>query len=128
MTIRKIAIAIPAAAALAFAFSAPVPAQDHIGHSAMTSEAGAENPAVAGYKQAMDKMHAAMSSMNYSGDPDTDFARGMIPHHQAAIDMARTVLEHGKDPEIRKLAEEIIAAQQSEIKQLEDWLKVHAKM
>ena len=75
----------------------------------------------------MDTMHGAMSSMEYSGDADIDFARGMIPHHQAAIDMARIVLEHGKDAEIRKLAEEIIEAQEREIKQLETWLAAHAK-
>jgi uncharacterized protein (DUF305 family) len=49
----------------------------------------------------------------------------MIPHHQAAIDMAKVQLEHGKDPEIRKLSEEIIKAQESEIKQLEAWLAAH---
>lgn len=128
MTIRKLAIVIPASVALAVAFAAPVPAQDHSGHGATMEQAGADSPAVAAYEQAMDKMHAAMSGMKYSGDADIDFARGMIPHHQAAIDMARTVLEHGKDPEIRKLAEEIITAQESEIKELETWLTAHGKM
>ena len=66
-----------------------------------------------------------MSSMEYSGDRDIDFARGMIPHHQAAIDMARIVLKHGKDAEIRKLAEEIIEAQEREIAQFETWLAAH---
>jgi uncharacterized protein (DUF305 family) len=76
--------------------------------------------------EAMDRMHEAMGEMDYTGDADIDFAVGMIPHHQAAIDMARIVLEHGDDPEIAALAEEIIAAQEAEIAQLEAWLAEHA--
>lgn len=126
MTMAKLFVTLPAAAFLAFA-AAPAGAQDHGTHGVAT-EQPAGNAAVEAYKTAMDKMHAAMSGMEYSGDADIDFARGMIPHHQAAIDMAKTVLEHGKDPEIRKLAEEVIAAQEREIKQLESWLEKHAKM
>lgn len=128
MTNRRFVIATPAIAALGFAFAGLAAAQDHSGHGGTTMGAADDNAAVTAYKQSMDKMHAAMSGMDYSGDADIDFARGMIPHHQAAIDMARTVLEHGKDSEIRKLAEEVIAAQESEIKQLEAWLEKHAKM
>jgi uncharacterized protein (DUF305 family) len=82
---------------------------------------GEAPPATEGYMAANDRMHAAMD-IEYSGDPDIDFARGMIPHHQGAIDMARVVLEHGQDAEIRALAEEIIAAQETEIAFLEEWL------
>jgi uncharacterized protein (DUF305 family) len=123
----RIVSALSVAALIALALSGPAIAQtDHSGHS--TSEAAAPaTDATAAYKAANDKMHGAMSSMEFSGDADIDFARGMIPHHQAAIDMARIVLEHGKDAEIRKLAEEIIEAQEREIKQLETWLAEHAK-
>jgi uncharacterized protein (DUF305 family) len=67
-------------------------------------------------------MHQDMA-IAFSGDPDVDFARAMIPHHQGAIDMARVVLEHGHDPEIRALAEAIIAAQENEIAVLRGWLE-----
>jgi uncharacterized protein (DUF305 family) len=57
-----------------------------------------------------------------SGRPDLDFAKGMIPHHQGAIDMAKVELEFGKDPEIKKMAEAVVAAQTSEIDLMTKWL------
>jgi uncharacterized protein (DUF305 family) len=68
------------------------------------------------------KMHGAMN-IAYTGNADVDFVKGMIPHHAGAVDMAKTVLAFGKDPEVRKLAEEIVKAQESEIALMQGWLK-----
>jgi len=65
----------------------------------------------AGMKKMMNDMHAP----GYSGNPDVDFLAMMIPHHEGAVEMARLVLIHGKDPLTRRLAEEIIASQSAEI-------------
>lgn len=119
-----------AAALIVAPLSLPAFAQSdeggHSGHGATEATSGETSPATAEYKEAMDRMHAAMAEMENTGNPDVDFARGMIPHHQAAIDMAETVLEYGEDEEIRALAEEIIAAQEAEIEQLETWLAENA--
>ena len=61
--------------------------------------------------------------ITFSGNPDFDFVRGMIPHHQGAIDMAKVQLAHGKNPEIRAMAQKIIDDQQREIAEMQAWLK-----
>jgi hypothetical protein len=71
----------------------------------------------------MDKMHMAMGAIEQSGNSDVDFVRLMLPHHQAAIDMAKTQLLYGKDPQMRRLAQEIITDQQLEIELMQRWLK-----
>jgi uncharacterized protein (DUF305 family) len=71
----------------------------------------------------MDKMHMAMGAVVRSGNSDVDFVRLMLPHHQAAIDMAKTQLLYGKDPQMRRLAQEIITDQQLEIELMQRWLK-----
>lgn len=84
----------------------------------------ARSPATMAYWQAMMRMHQGMS-MALTGDPDGDFARLMIPHHQSAIDMAKVALQYGKDPEIRQLAQSVVDAQSKEIATLQDWLAKH---
>jgi uncharacterized protein (DUF305 family) len=74
------------------------------------------------YETYLDEMHQSMERMMRdmhapaaSGDPDVDFLAMMVPHHRGAVDMARLVLIHGRDPLVRALAEEIIAGQTTEI-------------
>ncbi|MEP6941715.1 MAG: DUF305 domain-containing protein [Betaproteobacteria bacterium] len=76
-------------------------------------------------KQSMSGMMKSMQGMPMSGDTDRDFASMMKMHHQGAIDMAQAELANGKDPQLRKMAQDIIAAQRKEIKEFEDWLKAH---
>ena len=72
------------------------------------------------------KMHSAMD-IAFTGNADVDFVKGMIPHHEGAVEMAKTVLAFGKDPAVRKLAEEIVKAQESEISLMRAWLKSNEK-
>lgn len=74
------------------------------------------------YAPAMKSMHENMT-LTPTGDADVDFIRGMIPHHQGAIDMAKVVLSHGQDPAVKGLAEAIIRAQEDEISFMREWLK-----
>jgi uncharacterized protein (DUF305 family) len=72
---------------------------------------------------AMTVMHKGMHSAPYTGEADHDFVTMMIPHHQGAIDMAKSLLLYGEDPQMRRLAQEIITDQQSEIQLMQLWLK-----
>ncbi|BCG84082.1 hypothetical protein MesoLj113c_01920 [Mesorhizobium sp. 113-3-9] len=123
---KKLVLLLMAAGMLLAVFLESVPAQsEEMKHDMAGMSTDATSPSTEGYKAAMDKMHADMMASKYTGNADVDFVRGMIPHHQGAIDMAKVELANGKDPEIRKLAEGVIAAQEAEIKQMQDWLAAH---
>ena len=116
-------------AALSLAFTLPALAQeaDHSAHQGMTMDAPADgSPSTQAFIDANAKMHAAMA-IDFTGNADVDFVRGMIAHHQGAIDMAKVELEHGKDADIRKLAEDIITAQEGEIAMMKEWLAKNTK-
>lgn len=71
---------------------------------------------------AMEKMRSQMDSMKMSGNVDEDFAMMMRTHHQGAIDMAKTELASGKDPELKKMAQKMIDDQTKEISKLDKWM------
>ena len=73
-------------------------------------------------QQAQATMSEAMSVVPLTGDPDRDFLAQMIPHHEGAIDMSKILLQSGLRPEVRRLAQEIIAHQQGEIAIMRRWL------
>jgi uncharacterized protein (DUF305 family) len=122
---KKIVLLLMAAGMLLAVFLESVPAQsEEMKHDMSKMAMGVQSPATVAYEAAMKKMHKDMA-IKYTGNADVDFVRGMTPHHQGAIDMAKVVIAHGKDPEIRKLAEGVVTAQEAEIKQMQDWLAKH---
>lgn len=101
----------------------------HAGHDmsadAMAADGAPMTPMLKDYTESMAKMHEEMMiGMDYN-DPDAAFAQGMLGHHIGAVDMAEIELKYGTDDEMRKLAQQIIDAQQSEIKQMKAWLADH---
>jgi hypothetical protein len=97
------------------------PAADPHAHGGPAARGAAASPSTAAFMEANEKMHREMA-IRYTGNADRDFAAAMIPHHQGAIDMARIQLQHGTDPEMRRLAEAVIREQEREIAELRAFL------
>jgi uncharacterized protein (DUF305 family) len=73
-----------------------------------------------------DQMQTMMMSQNLGAtdaDFDLRFINAMIPHHEGAVTMGQDALSKSKRPEIKKLAQEIVKAQEVEIKQMQKWRK-----
>lgn len=98
--------------------AAPAPHAEHA-HPHAAGRDAAFTPDFKRYVRDMDagmaRMMEDMHRPGYTGNPDVDFLAMMIPHHEGAVEMARLVLVHGKDPLTRQLADEIIASQTAEI-------------
>lgn len=118
ITRRQIVFLPPALSAIA----AEAATAANAGGDAHGHHQGALPPTASDFQGEMDASMAAMMSAmhapSYSGDADIDFLAMMVPHHQGAVDMARLVLQHGRDPVTRQLAEEIIAGQTVEIESM----------
>lgn len=91
---------------------------------------GQMETSAAKFRQAVDagmkRMDRDMAAAPMNGNIDHDFATMMMPHHQGAIDMAKAELSYGKDPVMRRLAQEILVDQQSEIDVMQLWLNKNA--
>ena len=100
-------------------------------HTAAATMAGnVDNAAaiVAAYEDTMTRMHGQMMEAMMNPDPDAAFILGMIPHHQGAIDMANVILQYGDNDEAKVLARHIIADQQMEIRQMEQWVAAQSNV
>lgn len=111
------------AVALLLSLSTPALAQEatpHGGH-APPAKSAVETAAADAFAAANARMHTDMD-IDYGGDPDVAFVKGMIAHHQGAVDMANVILQFGEDEEIATFARKVIADQSAEIAWMRDWL------
>ena len=113
--------------AAAAASGAPALAQEPSGDAPGHHASAHQSASTTELHAQMGIMAEAMNRVPMSGDPDRDFLAMMIPHHQGAVDMARLLLVHGRDPLTRQLAEEIIASQSAEITSMQARLRALEK-
>ena len=122
-TLLLAAVLLAGTALPAVAQEAAQPSMPGMSMKAAPVDGGASSKA---FKAANDKMMQGMD-VPLTGDADKDFVAGMIPHHEGAIDMARVELRYGKDPAMKKLARDIVAAQDKEIALMKKWQASHAQ-
>ena len=128
-TVTIIALAALALGSIAVAQTTPPAGMDHskMGHTmGAPGKVPDGSPAAKAFAEANARMHKDMT-MSFTGDADVDFIKGMLPHHQGAVDMAKIVIKYGKDPEVRKVAAAIIKAQNKEIGWMTGWLAKNGK-
>ena len=113
-------------AGIAYSLTADNSKMDHSKMDMPMEAAASDTASSKAFIEANARMHSDMA-VKYSGDADIDFVKGMVPHHTGAVEMAKIVLQYGKDPEVKKLAEDVIKAQTSEIAWMNDGLAKHAK-
>ncbi len=115
-TRNLLALLVAFGASSAFAQKA-APASDAMAgmHMEHQTASHADSSTTAAFQAADKSMMSGMSNIQYTDDTDRDFVAHMIPHHEGAVEMAKVELKYGKDTKLRKLAKDIIAAQDREI-------------
>ena len=93
----------------------------------MPGQAASQSEATKAYMAAMERMNGPMMQGVQDSDPDVAFVKSMIPHHQGAIEMAKVALQHGKDEQTKKWANDIVHEQQREMAEMQEWLKKRGK-
>jgi uncharacterized protein (DUF305 family) len=99
----------------------------HAQQMAPMNMAAPASPADRAMMAGMDKMSHDMAAAPMTGDADHDFVAMMLPHHQGAVAMAKVELQYGKNPEMRRMARDIVASQDQEIAEMKTWLAKHPK-
>lgn len=107
----------------------PVNAQQGASMPAMSMSGSTDarsGPSTQAFKDADQKMMKDMSAPSYTGDADKDFVAHMIPHHKGAVSMTEVELKYGKDPDMKRLARNIVKAQDEEIAYMTKWQAKHS--
>ena len=105
--------------------AASMPSSSAEAQSAPAGSQGTAGDSTAAFKSADERMMKNMQGSTYTGNADEDFVSHMIPHHQGAVDMAEVELKYGKDPQLKRLAKQIVSSQKKEIAFMKQWQTKH---